>query len=198
MYARYLASAPLGIAVTLSLLYVMQVLIEIGAGSIVEPPKTFRGEFVRQKVSEEVATQEEKPDPIDPPEPLPTTPPLDDFSETVTGPGLSIPRPVVTQTGPGITDLGHSDGALISIMKVSPSYPVGAAQKGLEGWVIVKFDVTALGTIDNIVVVQSSHSIFNKPAKAAAARFRYKPRVVDGVAQAAFGLMHKFVFRMEE
>ena len=51
MYPRYWASAPLGIAVTLSLLYVMQVLIEIGAGPMIPPQESFRATSFLRKLT---------------------------------------------------------------------------------------------------------------------------------------------------
>lgn len=38
----------------------------------------------------------------------------------------------------------------------------------------------------------------HKAAIAAAYRFRYKPRVVDGVAQSTRGLVNRFVFKIED
>ena len=45
--------------------------------------------------------------------------------------------------------------------------------------------------------VTSGHRIFERAAVKAAARFRHKARLVDGVAQATYGLESRFTFEME-
>lgn len=196
MFVRYLKAAPLGIAVTFGLLYAMQALIEQSAGPAHTTVKRFDGIFVREVKPEIVNEAEEKPEPIDPPEPLPAAPAQERYASEQTRPFASFPAPPVVD-GPATIN-PHQNGIFVNILKVSPRYPVAAAQKGLEGWVIVRFDVSELGLVENISVVESSSTLFNKAAKDAAARFRYKPRVVDGVAQAVRGLMNKFVFEMED
>ncbi|MDH5214613.1 MAG: energy transducer TonB, partial [Gammaproteobacteria bacterium] len=65
-------------------------------------------------------------------------------------------------------------------------------------YVIVSYDVLANGAVANVVVTESSHSVFDDAAIAAAYRFRYKPRIVDGVAIETHGLGNRFVFRIED
>jgi protein TonB len=197
MFARYLASAPLGIAVTLSLLYVMQILVELGPAPDLTPRKIFDGVFLQEKIKEVVREIEPKAEHIDPPQPLPPIQPRENYSGELSHTGYLAPIPQITEPGPMTNFVGRSDGPLVNVLTVGPNYPIVASQKGLEGWVIVRFDVTALGTVENVVVVETSHAVFNKPAKAAASRFRFKPRVVNGVALPVQGLMNKFVFKME-
>ena len=89
------------------------------------------------------------------------------------------------------------DGSLVAIVRVEPTYPLRAEESSLEGYVTVRFDVNADGTVSNVTVVSSSHRIFEKAAIKAASKFRYKARVVDGIAQATYGLQNRFVFKME-
>ena len=91
----------------------------------------------------------------------------------------------------------QADNALINIINAEPDYPIAATARGLEGFVIVSFDVTELGTVENVSVVDSSHKVFEKPAIGAAYRSRYKPRTVDGVPQATRGLRKRFRFEMK-
>jgi protein TonB len=196
MFVRYLKAAPLGIAVTFALLYAMQALIEQSAGSTLTTVKRFDGVFVRKAEAEILNKAEEKPEPIDPPEPLPAAPAQERYSDRPARPNVGIPAPPIVD-GPAAINM-HQNGIFVNTLKVSPRYPVAAAKKGLEGWVIVTFDVSALGLVENITVVESSSSLFNKAATDAVARFRYKPRVVDGIAQPVRGLMNKFVFEMED
>jgi protein TonB len=196
MVIRYLKAAPLGIAVTLSLLYAMQSLIERSAGPALTAIKRFEGVFVRTETPEILIPIQVKPEPIDPPPLLPSAPQQEPFSgEAIrTSTGIPIPPPVESAT----TIHGFDNQVFVNTLKVSPTYPIAAARKGLEGWVIVRFDVSALGLVENISIVESSSTLFNKAAKNAVARFRYQPRVVDGVGQPVFGLMNKFVFEMDD
>jgi len=195
MFVRYLKAAPLGIAVTFALLYAMQALIEQSAGPALTTVKRFDGIFISKVTEDYVKEIEPKPEPIDPPEPIPTAPAQERSADGPARPYVGVPaQPIVD--GPATIN-PHQNGIFVNTLKVSPRYPVAAAKKGLEGWVIVRFDVSELGLVENITVVESSSSLFNKAATDAVARFRYKPRVVDGVAQPVRGLMNKFVFEME-
>ena len=92
---------------------------------------------------------------------------------------------------------GALDSALINIINAQPDYPIKASELGMEGYVIVSFDVTTIGTVENVSIVETSHKIFNRAAIRAAERSRYKPKTVDGSPQATKGLQKLFTFRME-
>jgi len=106
----------------------------------------------------------------------------------------AAPPPVSTFYHAGL--IMH-DGPLVALVRVSPTYPVRAQHAGLEGWVLVQFDVLANGTVTNVTVVESSDRIFESAARKAAARFRFKPRVVDGIPQMTSGAQNIFRFHME-
>jgi len=130
-----------------------------------------------------------------PPELPQHTPPRNHNGETIP---VGIPTVPTTPGGlkyvPGM--LGNVDSGLINIINAKPDYPLAASQNGLEGYVVVRFDVTEIGTIENVAVVESSSSIFNKAAIKAAYRSRYKPKTVDGVTQRTQGLRKLFRFEM--
>ncbi len=83
------------------------------------------------------------------------------------------------------------DGAPIVIAEaqltrhVEPDYPSAARRKGVEGYVDVHYTITAKGTVENVTVVGSEPAeVFDKAAMDAVARWRYDPKMVDGVASA--------------
>lgn len=78
--------------------------------------------------------------------------------------------------------LAATDGEYLPIVKVAPQYPRRALARGLEGEVLVRYTVTRQGTVRDPVVVQSTNSVFDRAAVDSAARYKYKPRVVDGQA----------------
>lgn len=113
--------------------------------------------------------------------------------------GIGIPA---VPSDPGtintqLTGLDTPDSPLTSIILVQPTYPAVAAQRELEGWVDVRFDVLPNGMTANIVVTASSHRLFESAAIQAAERFRFRAPVVDGIAHAVSGVEYRFRFDME-
>ncbi len=75
------------------------------------------------------------------------------------------------------------EGDIIPVVVIRPMYPRDAAMKGLEGWVKVEFTITAIGTVKNPKVIDSKPPrVFNREAIRAILKWKFKPRVVDGVA----------------
>jgi len=144
-------------------------------------------------VEKNVKPPERLPEPAEVPEQLP---PIESSSDTtpvgVTGAPATPTTPVLTSG-----TLGNVDSGLINIINAQPDYPIAASQKGLEGYVIVSFDVTELGTVDNVEILETSSSVFNRAAIKAAYRSRYKPKTVDGTSQRTQGLRKMFRFEME-
>ena len=66
------------------------------------------------------------------------------------------------------------------ILRVNPMYPARAARNGVEGWVLVEFDVNTEGSTENIKVIESSHEIFDESAVVAAKKYKYLPAMKDG------------------
>jgi protein TonB len=64
--------------------------------------------------------------------------------------------------------------------------------------VLVEFTVTVTGAVRNVVVIESTDSVFERAAVQAALRFKYRPRVVDGVAVEVTGVQHYIRFEIEE
>lgn len=198
MLTRILSSAAIGMAVTGGLLFLMRYLIATGEEIIVESPDGSTLEWIALEKEERLIVDppdfdRPKPPPI-PPITEPIRPSVDD-GIGFTPPG---PRPPVPTVDPGIRNLRFSDGPLVSIIKVRPQYPARARAKNLEGTVLVQFDVTTVGTVANVAVIESSNRVFDKAAVDAAYRFKYKPRIVDGVPYETKGLRNLFRFEMEK
>lgn len=67
------------------------------------------------------------------------------------------------------------------IFKEVPEYPREAVFQKIEGQVVVKFDVTEKGSVDNLSVLEAEPpDVFNESALAAAAKFLYLPKYVEG------------------
>ena len=197
MLKRYLSSAPLGLAIMVGLLYAMHWLVRTGE-LIVNPPAP-RTPIGLTQVRDEIPPVVDKlPAPPDPPVLPPAhTPP----THTETGPPIHVPAPP-TDPGPlnGCCAFDGSilaDGPLVHAVLVQPQYPPPAEARGLEGYVIVSFDVLPNGTVTNVMALESSHRLFEPAAIRAAKKFRFKPKVVDGTPVESTGVSYRFRFEME-
>ncbi len=198
MFANFATAISSSTFVTLGLLYVMNLLIGIQPQAVVEPPKPWTIEWVRiPEPPEPPETVERLPSRefVEPPAPPATEAPGGEAEAIGYSPPQAPPPPISEYTGAGIT-LG--DGPLVSLVRPSPVYPARALQAGLDGWVVVQFDIMVDGTVANIAVVESSDRVFERSARNAAAKFRFKPQVVEGVPQVTKGVRNIFRFHMSD
>lgn len=197
MIARFAIALAIGPFVTAGLLFVMQLMIVTGQGALTDS-KTFRVvDFVRVERSEVVETKQAKPERLPEPERAPDVP-APQLSESFDAQmSVSIPAPSLA-TGASISSVGFgvSDGDYLPIVKVAPVYPQRALARRLEGYVLLEFAVTRTGAVKDIVVVESTAEIFERPAIEAALKFRYKPRVIDGESVEVVGVQNRITFTM--
>jgi periplasmic protein TonB len=84
-------------------------------------------------------------------------------------------------------------------MLVQPAYPASAANKGIEGYVDVQFDVAPTGATDNIVIVASMPSnVFDRETVKAVKRWKFNPVIKDGRAIPYKGLVQRVHFEMQK
>ncbi len=82
--------------------------------------------------------------------------------------------------------------------RTRPIYPREALQEGVEGYVVVQFDVTEDGTVENAVVLESDPpDVFDSSATKAALDFRFRPKIIDGSPVRVEGVKRKIVFEFE-
>lgn len=196
MFKRIVCALPLGVAVTAGLLFMMHLFIETGQGSSATTVARVV-DFVRIEREEVVQTSErrpEKPDPLETAPDLPQPENTESFSSSFE---IALAKPVVEfGASLGSTGIIVSDGEYLPIVKVAPVYPMRALQRRVEGYVIVEFVVTASGGVTDVSVVESSAPIFEQAAIEAAQKFKYKPRVVDGVAITVSGVQNRITFKL--
>jgi protein TonB len=183
--------------VTSALLYLMQLLIDTGPDVIVESKMPVLLDWIGKTPDARPIVDPTKPDRLPDPAPGPQDPRPPESGVTE-GYGTPLHPPAPPPVGPTFERPGITDGPLMTIYKVSPSYPARAILNGTSGHVTVSYDVMANGTVANVVVLESSNRLFEAAAIEAAYRFRYKPRIVEGIAQETYGLRNRFVFRMDE
>ena len=198
---RYAFSIVVGIVVTLSLLFIMQLLIATGQKALTEPRERLQLDFVRVKRNEQLNTQELVPEkPPKPPEVPQEAPPQSVDSIDPSAPVINIPTPqVATETSiGGPAGMNIAEGDYLPIVRVAPVYPARALSRGLEGYVDLSFTVTTTGTVRDPIVLFSTSSLFERAAIRAVLKFKYKPRVVDGVPVDVPGVKTRITFKIEE
>lgn len=201
MLGRYALSIVAGCAVTLSLLFIMQILIESGEEALVKSRERHVLDFVRVRRNENVNTQDLTPEkPPKPPRVPPVVPPQDMDNIDPNAPTINIPPPSVAQNidigGPA--GMNIAEGDYLPIVRVAPIYPARAQSRGLEGYVDMSFTVTATGSVIDPIVMFSTSGLFERAATRAVLKFKYKPRVVDGVPVDVSGVKTRITFRMED
>ena len=201
MIGRYAFSIVIGTVVTMSLLFIMQLLIVSGKQALTDPRERHKLEFVRVKKNENLNLYDIIPDkPPKPPETPPETPPQDLDNIDPNAPTIDIPRPTITANtdigGPG--GMNIAEGDYLPIVRVAPVYPARALSRGLEGFVDMSFTVTATGTVKDPIVLQSTSSLFERAATRAVLKFKYKPRVVDGIPVEVVGVKTRITFELED
>jgi len=119
--------------------------------------------------------------PVPPPE-MPRTKVLTEASEVNSELNYTpIGLPVATTTFDSI-DMGRrADSNARPIVRVNPKYPISAARDGIEGWVVLAFDINAIGEVINIEIIDSfPKRTFDKAAKQALRKWKYRAKFVDG------------------
>jgi len=200
MIPRYAVSLFSGVLITFTLLWLMQVLIATGKRAIVDETDFKIGDFIRVKKEEVVQRDEdepEKPPEVDQPPPDAPEPQVDslDTSQSISIGGPSGNIKLGSLTGGNI---GLGDGDFLPIVKVAPIYPRRALTRGVEGQCLIEFTVTETGTVTDAFAVECTSSLFEKASINAALKFKYKPRVVDGVPKAVPGVQHIITFELED
>ena len=85
----------------------------------------------------------------------------------------------------------------MEIVLIPPAYPISAETRGIEGYVVVEYSVTTYGTASDIRVIEAMpEQIFNQSSIDAVAKFKFKPRVVNGAPVESRGLRKKFIFQL--
>ena len=120
------------------------------------------------------------------------------------GPSLNIERATIDiDTGLQLTNasINATDGDYLPLVAIAPQYPTRAAQRGIEGWCLVSFTVNGLGSVveETITVVDAEPpQIFNRSSVRAAARFKFQPRVEDGIGVEVAGVQYLFRYQLED
>lgn len=201
MISRYLSAIVLASGVTFGLFFIMQMLVASGSSKLNEEDSIKIMDMVRIRRDESIQRKDRR---VEKPPEVEAPPPDVDIPQSRSlrpGTTLNIGRASV---GANI-DLGGgifgaiTDGDYLPIVKVTPIYPRRAAERGVEGYVLLEFTVTALGTVENAVVLESDpKGYFERSALNAARKFKYKPKVINGTPVPVSGVRNLITFELED
>ncbi|MFV2090915.1 MAG: energy transducer TonB [Pseudomonadales bacterium] len=200
MAVRYLFGVVLGLVATFLLFMIMQSVISSDRNPFTEGFKGRLVDIVRLDEDQEIEIKKRKPPKPPPPDEPPPDMPKPDFDNSSLSQGVDIGA-VDANIDLNIGGIGgfSSDGDYLPIVKVAPVYPRRAQTRGIEGYVLLEFIVTATGAVSNPVVLESQPvGIFDRAAINAALKFKYKPKVVNGEAIAVAGVKNRITFELQD
>jgi protein TonB len=191
---RILIAALVAAVVTFGLFLLMYALISSGGDQRADLEAIAGIRFGPVEIPDEIMTRSRRK-PVKPPPPKEPPPPprmqiskMDQQLQNM--PRMDIPDLDVPMVGGSGMFIGNfqqvdqgAEGDIIPVVVIRPMYPREAAITGTQGWVKVEFTITEVGTVKNPRVIDAKPPrIFNREAIRAILKWKFKPRVVDGIA----------------
>lgn len=199
---RLIVSVPLAAVITFLLFTLMQILIFEDS-----VPLDDAGDELRITIAdrvEDIAVRDRTVtvDDVDQVEPPPPPPQIEraradqptESMSTIVGGLPEFDRPSLAG---GDISFDVSDRDAQPLVRIPPNYPMRAAERGIEGRCEVTFDVTPEGNPTNVRILSCTNSVFERETIRAVERWRYEPRVQDGVAQWRRGVVTHFDYNLE-
>jgi len=199
---RLIASMIVGVVVTFGLFVIMAELINSGDKSKNEVKQTFLVEINTTPPESEAQQRNRVPPPPPPPPKQPPKPQTPDPEPQIADAGgfnFNMPSVDVGGTNAGLSGPGAlmRDGDATPIVRIEPKFPTKAARDGIEGWVQLSFEINELGGVENVKVINAQPKrVFDREARKALKKWKYKPKVVDGKAMRQTGLTVQLDFKL--
>lgn len=199
MVMRYLSAILLALVVTYGLIFIMSQLIASGNPVITDEVAGQIVDFVRIKQDETVRTKKREVEKPEKPQTPPPAMPKQQIDLAKVNLKANTGISFNSNLNISADSLSSSDGDYLPIVKVAPVYPRRALSRGIEGYVIVEFMVTKLGTVENVQVVEANPpGYFERAAVKAASKFKYKPKVINGEPVDVAGVRNQITFKIDD
>jgi len=200
---RLIGGIPIAGAITLGLFLLMRFLIIPDEVIIEEDAETLRiviNDEVEELDARRRDTTIDDVDQIDPPPPPPQ---IERQSAEQPQEGLAtvmgaIPAFDAPRLGADSVNFSVSDRDAQPLVRIEPQYPPRALERGIEGTCDVSFDVTPDGTPTNVQIVRCDSSMLERSSIRAVERWRYNPKVENGIPVARRGVRTQFDYQMSE
>jgi protein TonB len=193
-FMRLPIAALVAVAVTFGLFLFMNKLISSGGGDRSNLEAIAGIHFGPIEIPDEIATKSRRKPKKPPPPKDPPPPPKMQIAKVdqrvQNMPQMDMPNIDVPMSGGEGMYIGNfqqvdktAEGDIIPVVVIRPMYPREAAISGIEGWVKVEFTITPIGTVKDPRVIDAEPArVFNREAIRAILKWKFKPRVMDGVA----------------
>ena len=85
------------------------------------------------------------------------------------------------------------------IVRIPPQYPQNALNNGIEGWVLVEFTISTMGTVEDVKVIDADPpGVFERAVLRAIKRWKYQPKIVNEQPVAQYHMRELFRFEIED
>ncbi len=204
---RLLLALPIALLISVSLFSFMACMVDNGNQRAPKPSEAVRFDMVMVENETDIQHRQrsvpEQPKPPEAPEPM-------DLSQAATqveamsqviptsALGLNTALDGISINAPNISLKGTmSNQQAMPLYRVDPRYPSRALQRKIEGYVVLRFTIDAAGRPKDIEVVEAEpRRMFEREAISAVKRWKYQPKVENGVSIEQFGQTAKVEFKL--
>ncbi|WP_109260854.1 energy transducer TonB [Hyphobacterium indicum] len=200
---RLVIGIPIAIIVTFALFTLMRTLIFVDEAPPEEEGAEYRFDINPQVEQVDARARDTSIDDVQQVDPPPPPPQVERQAADLPSESLStivgsIPEFDAPDLNSGNVSFNISDRNAQPLVRIPPQYPPRAAERGIEGFCLMQFNVSPDGTPIDIVALECSSSMFERSSIRAVERWRYSPRIVDGVAQTRTGVQTRLDYQLDE
>ena len=200
---RLVIGIPIAIIVTFALVTLMRTLIFVDEAPPEEEGAEYRFDINPQVEQVDARARDTSIDDVQQVDPPPPPPQVERQAADLPSESLStivgsIPEFDAPDLNSGNVSFNISDRNAQPLVRIPPQSPPRAAERGIEGFCLMQFNVSPDGTPIDIVALECSSSMFERSSIRAVERWRYSPRIVDGVAQTRTGVQTRLDYQLDE
>ncbi len=206
--ARFTVGAPVAVVVTVALFLGMRAMIFADDLVLEERRAPPQLDIVSSKRDTDVVTRGRKPEAPDETITPPPPPKIEAAKSEAPEEALASALGRLPEINPD--DVGGDDFQLVvadrdeqPLVRINPEYPPNMAARGTEGKCLMTFDINPDGTTANVraectTLEGRPASGFRRAAERAVARWKYAPRMRDGVAVTRRNQRTELVFQLAD
>ncbi|MCS0334855.1 energy transducer TonB [Vibrio diabolicus] len=202
---RLLLALPASLLISVSLFSFMAWMVDKGYQRAPEASEAVRFDMVMVENEADVQRRQrsvpEQPEPPQAPEPMDLSQadtqmePMSQMTP-VSALGLNTALEGIAISAPNLKGTMGNQQAL-PLYRVDPRYPSKALKRRVEGYVIMRFTIDATGRPKDIEVIEAEpQRMFEREAIRALKKWKYQPKVEDGVSIEQFGQTAKVEFKL--
>ncbi|MBS9825835.1 energy transducer TonB [Vibrio alginolyticus] len=202
---RLLLALPASLLISVSLFSFMAWMVDKGNQRAPEASEAVRFDMMMVENEADVQRRQrsvpEQPEPPQAPEPMDLSQadtqmePMSQMTP-VSALGLNTALEGIAISAPNLKGTMGNQQAL-PLYRVDPRYPSKALKRRVEGYVIMRFTIDATGRPKDIEVIEAEpERMFEREAIRALKKWKYQPKVEDGVSIEQFGQTAKVEFKL--